>query len=97
MITKLVAIAVGVVTLTSAGFGAVAFFQSREDALAQHLELSEYSETAKLENALKLTELEINYLLNMAVRSPTQDNQLQYLNAKRLNLETRLRALQGAG
>ena len=58
--------------------------------------MTEYSEIGKLENELSLTVLEIDSILKMGPQTQREENRLEYLSAKRLNLETRLRELQGA-
>jgi hypothetical protein len=93
---KLISGAVGLATLVAVALGSIAYFQPRSEATEKHLQMTEYSEIAALENELKLTILEIDSILKMGAQNQRDTNQLEYLNAKRLNLESRLRELQGA-
>ncbi len=93
---KLISGAVGLATLVAIALGSIAYFQPRGVASEKHLEMTEYTETAKLENELSITVLEIEYLLKVPAPGAADQNRLQYLNTKRTNLETRLRELQGA-
>lgn len=86
---------VALMSIAGGTFAAVNYFQSSEDSETEHLEITEYSERGKLENELKLTVLEINYLLDKQ-RDAADQNRLQYLNSRRLAIETRLDELKGA-
>ena len=93
---KLISGAVGLATLVAVALGSIAYFQPRTLATEKHLEMTEYTETANLENELSITVLEIDYILKIPAPDAAEQNRLQYLNTKRTNLETRLRDLQGA-
>lgn len=96
MTGKTIAKAVGVVTLLGFAWGVSQFYQTDLEATTAHSQLAEYTETSQLENALELTILEIGHLLDTIERDAREENRLQYLNAKRLNIEARLLNLQGA-
>lgn len=107
---KHITYAVGVCTLIGLGVGGVNYFQSRDDAIEEHREMSqqiqegdtriaEYDEVGNLENQIRLTRLEIRQIqLTGERRSLTTDEQsdLDYLKDKILILEDRLLELQAA-
>lgn len=96
MTGKILAVLVSIATLFAFAFAGFSYFQPRAVAQVEHLQLSEYTERARLDNELKLTVMEVAYLLNMGVRTPEEENRLQYLNSRRLTIEARLLELTGA-
>ncbi len=93
---KIISVLGGLAVLVATALGSIAYFQPRVEAQSKHLEMTEYTESAKLENELSITVLEIDYILKIPAPDAADQNRLQYLNTKRTNLETRLRELQGA-
>jgi hypothetical protein len=96
---------------TLIGMGVVGFnyFQTDDEADEAHaaisvastagdIQLAGDSERGRLENELKIVQLEINFLINAKGQrslTPEQDDRLEYLRVVRVNLETRLRTLAG--
>ncbi len=106
-ITITISSLVGLATLVGMGFATHQYFQTDAEASetqeindTKHLQLSVDNERGRLENELKLVNLEIEFLLHKQVQAETldveDDDRLGYLRIVRTNLEERLRDLAAA-
>lgn len=94
-------------TLLGMGVTAYNYFQSDAEAMAaqalndkEHFRLASDNERGRLENELKLVNLEIEFLLHRVEQGDTlearEQDRLNYLRDVRTNLEERLRDMASA-
>lgn len=102
-----IGMAVGVCTLIGMGLGSYNYFQSDAEAMAaqvlndkEHFRLASDNERGRLENELKLVNLEIEFLLHRIEQGDSlearEQDRLNYLREVRTNLEERLRDMASA-
>lgn len=86
---------VAIGTLVGMIVGAVNYFQTDVEAAEAHQQIAEDSERGRLNNELKVTQLEVDYLLEMgeANRSEKEQARLEYLQRVIEQVEERLREL----